>query len=201
MRIVKLLQPFRRVIQRAVLKLGPKRIVHGIPLVDWILDDSEDPALEAVESALNLIWEVDPRRFRRMRQDVRYIVVTRTAGSAGEHWADIRSVLLDAHNANRQVREAIAMTIVHEATHARVRRWGVEISEDLSREEAVCVRAEIAFAKKIPGTDHLIRGAEAKLASRYWERSRVNDIAKFLDESRWPSWITSRMKDQAKAAE
>jgi hypothetical protein len=47
--------------------------------------------------------------------------------------------------------EQIASTIVHEATHARLRRCGIGYDEAIrARVEAICFRREIAFADSLP---------------------------------------------------
>jgi hypothetical protein len=187
--IVRLLQPARRRLQRLALRLGRHERVHGVPLVDWVIFDETQAGFAEVRAALELVWRYDRRRFRRMLRDVDYVIVTNTAGTAGEHWRDIRSMLIDAGCAIRQVREATAMTIVHEATHARLWTRGVGRFPDRARIEAACIRAEIEFVRKIPGAERLIVGSRMKLDSRYWEASRRDEVVVLVTRFGWPRWL------------
>jgi hypothetical protein len=168
--------------------MGRKRTVHGVRIVDLIVREEESAACWDVESAIEVIRQHDPARLRRLLQDVRYVVVTHTAGSAGEYREDVRAILLDASNVGKQTPEAVAMVIVHEATHARLWRMGVGRFHDRGRIETACVRAEIDFARKIAGTERLIWGAEAKLATRYWEGPRPQDAERYLKRLGFPRW-------------
>ncbi|MDH2353930.1 hypothetical protein QCM80_25195, partial [Bradyrhizobium sp. SSUT112] len=52
--------------------------------------------------------------------------------------------------------ERIACTIIHEATHARLERWGINYGEKKrSRIEAVCLRRELHFIAKLPRGEQL----------------------------------------------
>lgn len=155
--------------RRLAIKIARKRQVHGVTLVDLARETLSSQAVERAVEALNLVRQCDPAVWRRLVRDVRYVVVTRTLGTAGEYWANIQWVLLNDAVVARQTTEAIAMVIVHEATHARLWRMGFGRCSDRERIETTCVEAEITFAQKLPGTSDLIAGARAKLATRYWE--------------------------------
>jgi len=72
---------------------------------------------------------------------------------------DTRFVLAETSTA-----EMIAATIVHEATHARLRHRGIGYEEDQrARVEAVCFRRERAFAAKLPNGDAVREQAERSL--------------------------------------
>jgi hypothetical protein len=52
--------------------------------------------------------------------------------------------------------ERIASAIVHEATHARLERYGIGYDEDRrARIEAICFRRELAFAARLPDSSGL----------------------------------------------
>jgi hypothetical protein len=52
--------------------------------------------------------------------------------------------------------EEIASTIVHEATHARLERWGISYDEkQRSRVEAICLRRELNVAASLPHSEPL----------------------------------------------
>jgi hypothetical protein len=183
-----LIRAVRSAARRLAVRLGSKRTVHGVVLVDLIVRDEDGPAAPEVELAIALIARHDPVRHRRMLRDVRYVVVTHTTEWAGEYREDIRSILLDASNVLKQTVEAVAMVIVHEATHARLFRMGLGRHPEPGRIEEVCVRAEIAFARKLPGTERLITGAESKLATQYWETSTPGAADRYLKQLGFPGW-------------
>ena len=52
--------------------------------------------------------------------------------------------------------ENIASTIVHEATHARLERWGIiYVEEKRTRIEAICLRRELNFLARLPDSESL----------------------------------------------
>lgn len=62
------------------------------------------------------------------------------------------------------------MTLVHEATHARLHRAGVRYTHDLrERIEAICLKAEIDFGRRLPGAEQLVAEAQTALETRWWE--------------------------------
>jgi hypothetical protein len=178
----------RSAARHLAVRLGQKRTVFGVTVVDLIVRDEDRRAGSAVDLAIGLIARHDPIRHRRMLQDVRYVVVAHTVGWAGEYREDIRSILLDASHVLKQSVESCAMVIVHEATHARLCRMGVGRHPDRARIEGVCVRAEIEFARKVAGTERLIVGAKAKLATRYWEGSVPAGADLYLKHLGFPGW-------------
>lgn len=171
-----------------VILISDRQSVRGITLVDLTLQGDPRREMEKVRNALAMIDQHDPRIIRRMARDVRYLLVSSTAGTAGEYWEHVRSIVLDQAVIGRQLESAIAMTIVHEAMHARLWRMGVGRFPDRGRIEGVCVAAEIRFAEKVPGTEAQVEGAHRKLASRYWEKSRGDAIVSYLDRLGLPRW-------------
>jgi hypothetical protein len=58
----------------------------------------------------------------------------------------------------------MALTIVHEATHARLCNLKIKYTEDIrDRVEQICIKSEIAFAKRLPDGQKLVEMAESKL--------------------------------------
>src|SRR5713101_6929819 len=102
-----------------------------------------------VEEALRLIKTYDRVRYNRLIRDLERVWVTLLPGYPACYDHSIRACELDTRYvlADTSQPEVIASTIVHEATHARLRRSGIGYEEDLRpRVEAVCYRAQIAFA-------------------------------------------------------
>jgi hypothetical protein len=102
-----------------------------------------------------------------MRRDIRGIWITETAGNLAEYDHDLRLCVLDRdHVSQTNVAAAdLACCIVHEATHARLRSYGIGYKpESRARVERVCYRAEIAFAGRLPAGGARVDGAERALA-------------------------------------
>lgn len=184
-----LFRPLRTLLRWIAILIAEKRVVRGIRVVNMPMHDADEPAFEKVVDVIELIHRHDPARGRRVARDVRYVLVTRTATSGGEYWPNPRCVLVNASNVCRQVPEAIAMIVVHEATHARLWRMGVGRFPDVGRLEHTCVEAEITFARRVPGTEPLIEGARRKLATKYWEKPRDAAFETYLTDLGYPRWL------------
>ncbi len=134
--------------------MSPRKSVRGVELVDTT-GRTISAAANTVEAALRLIAQVDPIRFARLRLDLKHVVLATHGGPEYTHVT--RSCLLSASDVQRQSPERVAMTLVHEATHARLSRAGFARAWSLRcRLELRCVHEEIAFAMRIPGTESLI---------------------------------------------
>lgn len=160
-----------RLMVALMFTMTTRKQVLGFELCDVTLNHDGALLFDRVGAALEMIRQYDPRRFRRMQREVAWIGVTNSPAAAGRYWLGPKAVVLDASFIRGFVVESIAMVIVHEATHARIRQRGVRVRGKEGREEHTCVGQEIIFARRIPGTEQLIQGAREKLESRYWERN------------------------------
>jgi len=149
---------------RALMRLSSRREYRGLTLV--LLND---PAPEAVTfnkllEALDLIFDHDARSAFRVSRYLSRVVVTHADGSYGWYWHNLRACFLDPGYVAEHDSSHIAMTIVHEATHARVRQL-FDGCRDItqSRIEALCVDAEISFARRLGNAEPLIEDATRRL--------------------------------------
>jgi hypothetical protein len=81
----------------------------------------------------------------------------------------------------------IASTIVHEATHARLRRFSYDGNEPLRyRLEGLCTRAQLDFLARVPGEHSIVSHLEERFAqpAAFWSdeeiRSRRMDATRAL---------------------
>jgi len=125
--------------------------------VDGLLVIGDRREIDRVVHALSIIRQQDPIRYRRLLRDLRriWVLVIPYRGQFQEStWTcqlDQRFVLDE-----KTPLELIASVIVHEATHARLARVGIEYREEMRhRIEQVCIRRQMAFTKALP------RAAEA----------------------------------------
>ena len=127
------------------------RVVDGL----WIgtIDVNDEPVLRRVEEALALIKAYDKRRYDRLIKDLERVWVRMLPDELGNFSRALRACVLDTRFvlAETTSLEILAVVIVHEATHARLRHCGIGYDEQMRhRVEAVCFRRELAFARKLP---------------------------------------------------
>lgn len=143
------------------LQDGPRRTIHGIPVGVVRIEEheaSEEVLFERVTAALDLIAEHDPRRLGGMQSQLASILVWGGfAEAAGAYFPAQRVCMLSTEFVGRPdtppVR--IAMTLVHEAEHARIRQRGGKRTVSRYQEEWLCAGAAVAFARKVPGAEEL----------------------------------------------
>jgi hypothetical protein len=159
----------------------------------WIgaVCDNDERALRCVKKALRLIKVHDPIRYDRLLRDLDRVLVG-PIPSQGRYSASMKACHLDSRFvlAKTTSPEQIAATIVHEATHARLRRCGIGYDEQLrGRVEAVCVRRELAFARRLPHGDDV--RAQAEWALRHgWSDTPFDERRRQeLVEMGAPAWV------------
>lgn len=168
-------------IDRCLLRLSVKRRVDGL----WIgvLDFREpDGVLQCIEDGLGLIKACDPLRYGRIQRDLDGVWARLLPGCLGNFNVSIRACELDRNFIleNLSSPAMIAAVIVHEATHARLDRYGFTYEEkSRSRIEAVCLRREIAFAARLLDGKRVREDAEATLVlcmtEDYWTSAAFDE--------------------------
>lgn len=164
----------------------------GLEVADLTRGGSSPEARAKVGDAVDVLAHVDARRFRRLRSDVKRIGVTDIGGAgAGQYWHQLKACVLDSGYAIRTPAPVVAMTLVHEATHARIRRMGVRITpRTLDRIERICTRAELEFAVR-SGNQDALRIARRKLSAEPWKSVTPETVVRRqLTELGWPAWAT-----------
>jgi hypothetical protein len=183
---------------RLTLRLTTHARVLEVDVVDFGPSGSFSAAFPKIEEALKLIAEHDSRRFARLRRDLRYVILTRTTTSdVGEYWPALRACLLDVGFVAAQTSGVVALTIVHEATHARLRAAGIGYAgAHRARVERCCIGEEIVFAKRVPdGTELLAYARRKPTSDEFWSDAAV--AGRRLRRWRslgWPAWLTNLAK-------
>ncbi|MGH6814259.1 MAG: hypothetical protein ACREC6_00985, partial [Hyphomicrobiaceae bacterium] len=132
------------------------RFVDGVRIAIAVPgNEPPDRMLDRVEEALRLIRRYDPRRFDRLVRDLKGGVVVLphlgTDSDASFDSSTLACQIVSKLVLSEVAPEMLATIIVHEATHARLRRYGIGYDERLRfRVEAACFRREIAFAARLP---------------------------------------------------
>jgi hypothetical protein len=110
-----------------------------------------DQDLDKLIQALTLFERLDPRRYRRMKHDVDRILVAHFSTASGVYFPGSRSIHLSSELLRDFPPSNIALSLVHEATHARIDHAGIlSAPVDLQRIERRCALEEIAFARRLP---------------------------------------------------
>jgi hypothetical protein len=155
-----------RLIDKLQLWRSTSKRIDGL----WVgvFEPEPAPLLQRVERALGLIKSYDRVRYVRLNQDIERVWVRLVPHALGTFNESIDTCELDSRfvRAETSTPEQIAAAIVHEATHARLLRRGIDYSPDLRpRVEAVCLRREIAFAARLPNGAQIRESAKRMLES------------------------------------
>jgi hypothetical protein len=155
---------------RILLWMSSGKDIDGL----WVGTETEaERVLPRVESALVLIKKHDRQRYDRIVADLDRIWVRLLTTSVAQFSPPWQACLLDERFVLGDSTDTahIAAAIVHEATHARLWRYGFGYDEDVrQRVEEVCVRREVAFANKLPEGEPIRAWAADALAlpPSYW---------------------------------
>lgn len=174
--VAELVGGIRSSIRWALLKglffLSPRVSLDGLEIVDVAEEDSAR-MLECLREALRVLERNDPRRYRRLKRDVRRIVVMKVGQP--EYAAEVGACLLRSRYVREGGAAEVATTLVHEATHARLSSFGIGYGRTLrARVEAICVKEQIAFAERLGNVD-ILTHLRGKLQTPWWEPAQLHD--------------------------
>jgi hypothetical protein len=153
--------------------------------------DAEAEFFEKTRAALALIKLRDPRRLARMQRQMPRILLVPQGGEFFD--PGVRTYVMDRQVMRSRSPEEVALAIVHESTHARLRRLSLRpYPGDPARIEALCVREEVAFAELLPDADRLVEYARDKLQRPWWgEQQRTERYEHYMTGIGVPKWIVS----------
>jgi hypothetical protein len=138
----------------------------GVRLTNTRPDIDSRDVLDRLAGALDLIALHAPRRFSRLRQDIRRFVVHRfpCRGAFFPQTGECLVELTFTVNPRHTLAE-IAASIVHEATHARIAaRFGALPRSCRAREERLCRQAELEFGLAFPEGATVVERARQALS-------------------------------------
>lgn len=174
---------------RFIIRLCPRIHSEGFEIIDFAESGSELPSLGTrIGDAIRIIGERDPRRFARLRRDVDRFLIASVSGP--EYIHPLRACMLSASFVQRASSEQLALTIVHEATHARLSAMGINYDYPIrERIERACVREEVDFAARLPCPQELVAEAAAKLDDPWWTEEREFERRlRQLEQLGRPAW-------------
>lgn len=176
---------------RFLIRMGKPREVLGVKLVDISQESASEASIEKLAQALALVATTDEPTLGRIRRELDQIVIY--DGVDTRYDPGLNACFLDGTYLIRRPVAQIAMTLVHEATHAELFRQGHGYEpEERASIEARCVAAEIAFAERVPGTEDLVAHSRRQLANPWWTDVALFDrrIALYRAGG-WPEWLVS----------
>jgi hypothetical protein len=163
--------------------------------IAMLFDKNGSAISSKIDQALNLISEFDSRRYQQIKRDVKRIWVAATPGCSAWWMDELQTCVLDAEYFRRTDISAseMAITIAHEATHARLSKFRIGYAEEIrARVERICIKSEIAFAKRLPDCQKLLEISESRLqiSEEYWTNAQFQQRdLDTLAELRKKTWV------------
>lgn len=155
-------------------------IVGDLEVVN-LTTDAPDVVLEHLRSAIDLIGKTAPNRLARLNRDVGRVLLLMV--DSPEYWPFANGFAIGLAAAQDVPVDQLALTIVHEATHARLWRAGFRYTPDIrERIEHICVRAELDFAQRLPRAQELVDGLRAKLLHPWWTKAALAERRRLVRE-------------------
>ena len=162
-----LVGPLRVLPWRVLMLISPRSRSHGLDIFDLTAGASRSADHFArVDAALDVIDRYQTRRLLRLKRDVhRFLIVDQTGP---EFWPRLHACVLTPRGLSLDD-EDVAVTIVHEATHARLYATGIPYHPKLrDRIERCCVKQEIAFAHSLQRGAALAETSRTRLETPWW---------------------------------
>jgi hypothetical protein len=160
-------QTYQRRYWTLVFRFAAKEHLCGVTVGTLLPLHPRSELLARTRAAIEIIARFDPRQHDRLKRLVAGVFIFDETGALGEWQRGPRLIRLnEAFVAAPDTTDAqVAGTIVHETTHAWLEARGFTYRVERRRRiEAICYRAEAAFARRIPD------GIE--LVSYYEERAK-----------------------------
>lgn len=153
---------------------GQTSVLAGLS-VDYgdVPEPMRSQVMQKLETALGIIARYEPRRVQRLVRGGTRILLMTSLGSSSYHPAS-NVIVLDATGMATWSVWQVAVTIVHEAAHARMRMIAAN-GRTVPRLERRCVEEEIAFYHRVPGVDQELlaqweASKRASLNTPWWTR-------------------------------
>jgi hypothetical protein len=156
-------------------------------------------AIDRLANAISFIEANDPRWLHRLRRGGTDLYLTSSIGTHG--YLEVSNlIVLDIAGVERQTREGLPTSLVHEATHARIALRGISMTRsNTSRIERRCVEEEIAFVRcvmaHVPSSkqaevDAWVARKRQTLEAPWWTtRKRLGRIADLFADGGAPLFL------------
>jgi hypothetical protein len=173
----------RNIVVRAGIFFAPSEKVAGISIVDITDGKRRDFYFGVIRDALSLIEASDPLQWRRVRRYVPRILISRVHGP--EYWHFANACVLSVKNVEDADRRMLAAVVVHEMVHARLSLASIPYNEEIRpRVERLCVKTEIAFLKKVEGSEDFIQHLTRNMDNAFYTDDELRQrLIKIRDAS------------------
>lgn len=181
--------PLRVLPWRVLMLISPRSRSHDLEIFDLTARASRSADHFArVDAALDVIGRHQSRRLLRIKRDVHRFLIVDQAGP--EFWPRLHACVLTPRGLSLDDEE-VAVTIVHEAMHARLYATGIPYHPELrDRIERCCVKQEIAFAHSLPRGETLAETSRAQLETPWWTPDALFERRlSQLEEAGAPKWL------------
>ena len=191
--ISRALSPVVRALEGKLLQYANQTVIEGLPV--FVQTDLVDgPTLTTkMASAFHLLAVFDAGRWARVRHDLSKIFVNQAVGPV--FWRGTRACVLPARLVRISPPEWIAAMVVHEATNARLGWRRGRRSDPILAVQTCCVRAQMAFLRKLPlaefpRRDEFLDYLSQATSKPWWTKSaRMLRHRRVLAESGAPEWF------------
>jgi len=170
--------PFQNLLNRGLLRLQRAAEIGHFDGI--ILADTQDSSLfsKSVLAALQLIKQLDARRFQRIQRHVHWIVNIPLPRGGGQYHYPTRTCRLDIEDEIPEpdpdyAAAATASLLIHEATHGVLDARGIGYSIQLrSRVERCCVREQNRFLARLSGSrPDIAKSLHREFTESHWHSS------------------------------
>jgi hypothetical protein len=186
----------RRLLLSLLKAIGSKHVVRALPIWTPFLSSNQRQEIHGrLNEALRLLEQHSPAKFSRTQRSLAGFLVFGTWDVRASYDPSQRLCRLSETFALASATSAtaIAVTIVHEATHGWLFDRGIDYAEPIRhRVEQICIRAALQSARRLPGAadeiercrNQLLGGPEYYSNAQSLERS----ISR-LREANCPEWL------------
>jgi len=185
--------------------MAPARVLHRVRTGVWLGAEDSDRCFDRIDEALDLIARFDPDTLGSIQKQFRGILVFGEERFRSAYWVNEAAlcVITSRHLESEKTQpEHIALTLVHELTHARLCASGIPYEEGRRGSiEVICAMAELAFAQKLPNRPDLTERAERRItewsAGRedHWSDDTMREAKlEQLREMGTPNWILAVLR-------
>jgi hypothetical protein len=170
----------------------------------WVGTFEDKAGLRRVEDALQLMKQQSPLHYSRVTSNLDRIWLRLVPSSRANYSPRLNACELDERFVAQAdtTPELIASVIVHEATHARLERWGIAYDEaKRHRIEAICIRRQLHFVSRLAGCEAMQESLRESLDyygnnAEYFsdENMRQSFDDGSLETLRWlgvPNWLVA----------
>ena len=172
--------------------------------VFWPTDEERDVLFSKLGAAIALLDSAAPKYLARLRRNADGVFLDAMTKSLGQWQAPLRLVAInkDWVMIPETAPEDVALTLVHESTHAWLTSLGISYAEAIrARVERICFLTELAVAPRLPHGERLVAALHRQLARdpSYWTHEAVRErAAQQLIEIGFPKWIVAVLKRLAR---